>query len=46
MEQTEFVRVDRDFALPSGAMVLSRDRPCSQCTVLLTNEPYVLYFVK
>ncbi|HEX9424569.1 MAG TPA: hypothetical protein VF899_15125 [Pyrinomonadaceae bacterium] len=46
MEQTEFVRVDRDFALPSGAMVLSRDRPCSQCTVLLTNEPYVFYVVK
>lgn len=46
MNQTEFVHVHRDSALPSGAMVLSGDRPCSQCPVLLTNEPYVFYAVK
>ncbi|MDQ3668499.1 MAG: hypothetical protein M3410_18385 [Acidobacteriota bacterium] len=46
MNQTELVHVGRDFALPSGAMVLSGDPPCFQCPVLLTNEPYVFYVAK
>jgi len=46
MNQTEFVHTERDFAPPSGAMVLSGDGPCSQCPVLLTNGPYVFYVVK
>jgi hypothetical protein len=46
INRREFVLVDHDFGLPSGAMVLSGKQPCTQCLVIMTNKPYVLYTVK
>lgn len=41
----DFIQVENEGALPTGAMVISSGPACSRCAVLLVRGPYVLYRV-
>jgi hypothetical protein len=46
MDKSQFVRLPPQTPPPSGALVLSTEMPCDNCSMLLTRGPFRLYFAR